>query len=105
MLWEILKDVKAEGLDITQIIMDHDTSGGNIACNVFSEIQIIYCGNHTAKIFDQELVKIKSIPCKENSCLKLYFIVFTVLITMLSKSERWLHHKGQEVIVSNNGQP
>ena len=54
MLWEILKDVKAEGLDITQIIMDHDTSGGNFACSVFSEIQIIYCNNHTAKIFDLE---------------------------------------------------
>ena len=27
----ILQDVKAEGLKVAQIIMDHDTSGGNIS--------------------------------------------------------------------------
>ena len=70
MLRAILEDVKAEGFNITQIIMDHDTSGGNIACDVFPEVQITYCGNHTAKTFHQDLVKIKSIPCKVNSCLK-----------------------------------
>ena len=64
MLRAILEDVKAEGFIISQIIMDHDTSRGNIACDVFPEVQIMYCGNHTAKTFHHDLVKIKSIPCK-----------------------------------------
>ena len=61
-----MEDVKAEGFSIKQIIMDHDTSGGNIACDVFPEVQIMYCGNHLAKIFHQDLIKIKLIPCKVN---------------------------------------
>ena len=35
MLRAILEDVKAEGFKVAQIIMDHDTSGGNIACDAF----------------------------------------------------------------------
>ena len=66
MLWAILEDVKAEGFKVAQIVMDHDTSGGNIACDVFPEVRITYCGNHTAKTFHQDLTKIKSIPCKVN---------------------------------------
>ena len=66
MLRTILEDVKAEGFKVAQIVMDHDTSGGNIACDVFPEVRITYCGNHTAKTFHQDLTKIKSIPCKVN---------------------------------------
>ena len=47
-------------------IMDHDTSGANIACSVFPEVRITYCGNHTAKSFHRDLVKIKSVRCKVN---------------------------------------
>ena len=54
MLKEILKDVKANGLTIKQIIMDHDTSSTNIACTFFPEISITYCRNHTAKSFHSE---------------------------------------------------
>ena len=51
MLMKILDDVKAKGFTIKQIIMDHDTSGANIACTSFPEVHIAYCGNHTAKFF------------------------------------------------------
>ena len=57
MLRAILEDIKAEGFKVAQIVMDHDTSGGNIACDVFPEVQITYCGNHTAKTFHQDLTK------------------------------------------------
>ena len=66
MLRAILEDVKAGGFKVAQIVMDHDTLGGNIACDVFPEVWITYCGNHMAKTFDQDLTKIKSIPCKVN---------------------------------------
>lgn len=56
----ILEDVKAKGFQVQQLIMDHDTSGGNIACSVFPEVRISYCGNHTAKSF-RDLTKIKSV--------------------------------------------
>ena len=42
MLREILDDVKAKGFNIKQIIMDHDTSGANIARTSLSEVCIIY---------------------------------------------------------------
>jgi len=42
MLREILDDVKAKRFNIKQIIMDHDTSGANIACTSLSEVCIIY---------------------------------------------------------------
>ena len=64
MVREILDDVKANGFTIKQIIMDHDTSGANIACTSFPEVRVIYCGNHTAKSFHSDLTKIKSIKCK-----------------------------------------
>ena len=35
MLRTILKEVKAKGFKVTQIIMDRDTKGGNISCSVF----------------------------------------------------------------------
>jgi len=59
-----LEEVKAKGFEITQIIMDHDTKGGSIACTVFPELTITYCGNHTVKSFHHDLMKIKSIRCK-----------------------------------------
>ena len=40
MLCYILDDVKESGFQITQLVMDHDTSSSNIACAVFPEIQI-----------------------------------------------------------------
>ena len=64
MLRTILGEVKAKGFEITQIIMDHDTKGGNIACTVFPEVTITYCENHTVKSFHHDLMKIKSIRCK-----------------------------------------
>ena len=64
MLRSILEDVMAKGFKVSKVIMDHDTSGGNIACSVFPEVRIQYCGNHSAKTFHRDLVKIKSIPCK-----------------------------------------
>ena len=64
MLRTILEDVKAKGFIINQIVMDHDTKGGNIACSVFPEVTITYCGNHTVKSFHHDLMKIKSVRCK-----------------------------------------
>ena len=66
MLRTILEDVKANGFQVQQLIMNHDTSGGNIACSVFPELEvrITYCGNHSAKSFHCDLMKIKSIRCK-----------------------------------------
>jgi len=40
MLHTILEEVKAKGFKVTQIIMDHDTSGGNIVCSVFPEVTV-----------------------------------------------------------------
>ena len=57
-LHTILEEVKAKGFEITQIIMDC------IACTVFPEVTIPYCGNHTVKSFHHDLMKIKSIRCK-----------------------------------------
>ena len=65
---ELLEDVKTDGYKVHQIVMDHDTSAENIACDVFPEIRITYCGNHTAKTFHRDLVKIKSIRCKVSIC-------------------------------------
>ena len=64
MLREILDDVKAKGFAIKKIIMDHDTSGANITCTSFPEVCITYCGNHTAKAFHSDLIKLKSVKCK-----------------------------------------
>lgn len=64
MLRTILEDVKDKQFNVSKIIMDHDTSGGNIANSVFPEVRIQYCGNHSAKTFHRDLVRIKSIPCK-----------------------------------------
>ena len=64
MLRSILEDVKANGFKVEQLVMDHDTSGSNVACDVFPEIQITYCGNHSAKTFHKDLVNLKAIPCK-----------------------------------------
>lgn len=64
MLQSILNNVKAKGFKVEQLVMDHDTSGCNIACEVFPEIQITYCGNHSAKTFHKDLMNLKAIPCK-----------------------------------------
>ena len=67
MLRSILEDVKANGIQIEQLVMDHDTSGSNIACDVFPEIQITYY--HSAKTFHKDLVNLKAIPCKVYSSI------------------------------------
>ena len=69
--------------------MDHDTSGGNIACSVFPEVRITYCGNHTAKSFHRDLMKIKSVRCKvyNNSIIKVEKQCFIVLTTMQVKDQ------------------
>ena len=64
MIRTILEEVKAKGFEINLIIMDHNASGGNIACSVFLEVRITYCGNHNAKTFHHDLMKIKSVRCK-----------------------------------------
>ena len=64
MLRCILEEVKEKEFKILQIVMDHDTSACNIVTDVFPEIRITYCGNHTAKTFHRDLVKIKAIQCK-----------------------------------------
>lgn len=64
MLRTMLDDVKASGFQITQLVMDHDTSSSNIACTAFPEVQITYCGNHSAKTFHRDLANLKAIPCK-----------------------------------------
>ena len=64
MLREILESAKATGFNIQQIVMDHDTSGGNIAVDSFPKVRITYCGNHTAKSFHNDLTKLKSVKCK-----------------------------------------
>lgn len=64
MLRTMLDDVKASGFQVTQLVMDHDTSSSNIACTAFPEVQITYCGNHSAKTFHRDLANLKAIPCK-----------------------------------------
>jgi len=76
MLRTMLEDVKAKGFVVRQLIMDHNTSGGNIAGSVFPDVRIIYCGNHTAKTFHRDLMKIKSIPCKVS---KIYNILIPAM--------------------------
>ena len=58
MLRTILEEVKAKGFNISQIIMDHDTKGRNIACSVFPEVTITYCGNHTVKSFHHDKINL-----------------------------------------------
>lgn len=64
MLREILEGAKGKGFNIQQIVMDHDTSGGNVAVDSFPEVRISYCGNHSAKSFHNDLTKLKAIKCK-----------------------------------------
>ena len=64
MLREILESVKGKGFNIKQLIMDHDTSGSNIAVDSFPEVQVSYCGNHSAKSFHNDLTKLKAVKCK-----------------------------------------
>jgi len=51
MLHTILEEVKAKGFEVTQIIMDHDTSGGNIACSVFPRSQLCTAAITLLKVF------------------------------------------------------
>jgi len=53
----ILEDMKEKEFTLLQIVMDHDTSAGNIVTDVFPEIRITYYGNHTAKTFHKDLVR------------------------------------------------
>ena len=88
MLRTILEDVKTQGFKVQQLIMDHDTSGANIACSVFPEVRITYCGNHTAKSFHRDLVKIKSVRCKVNVLAMTTEInCYAVLTTMQVKDQ------------------
>ena len=69
MLNDLLGLTKSEEFVISQLIMDHDTSSSNIACEHFPDILITYCGNHTAKMFHKDLMKIKAIRRKVRSLL------------------------------------
>ena len=64
MLSELLAKARSERFVISQLVMDHDTSSSNIACEHCPDILITYCGNHTAKAFYNDLMKIKVIHCK-----------------------------------------
>ena len=43
----ILEDVKSEGFKVVQIVMDHDTSGGKIAYDIFLEAWITLWQSHS----------------------------------------------------------
>ena len=58
--------MKSAEFKLLQIVTDHDTSAGNIVTDMFPEIRITYCGNHTAKTFHQNLLEIKAIQCKDS---------------------------------------
>ena len=64
MLQEALESAKAKKFNIQQIVMDHDTSGGDVAVNSFPEVRISYCGNHTAKSFHNDITKLKLVKYK-----------------------------------------
>ena len=64
MMDKLLKDAKRQGFTISQIITDHDTFASTIATNHFPNVNIIYCGNHTAKTFHGDLIKIRAIWSK-----------------------------------------
>ena len=64
MLQEILESAKEKGFNIQQIVMDHDTSGGNVAVDFFPKVQISYCGNHSAESLHNNPTKLKAIKCK-----------------------------------------
>ena len=51
MLRTILEEVKAKGFEVIQIIMNHDTAGGNIACGVFLRPQLPIVGITLRKAF------------------------------------------------------
>ena len=55
MLSELLCKVKAAKFYMSQIVMDHNTSANAIVCSHFPDIDIAYCGNHTAKSFTVKL--------------------------------------------------
>ena len=88
MLHTILEEVKAKGFEVNQIIMDHNTSSGNIACSVFPEVRITYCSNYTPKSFPHNLMNIKSVHCKvKHKLLVFYLTVICSVITINS-----VHH-------------
>ena len=95
MLWMIIEDIKIQGFKVQQLIMDHNTSDANIACSVFSEVRITYCGNHTAKSFHCDLVKIKSVCCKVNVfAMTTEINCYAVLTAMQVKDLCQLHQQG-----------
>jgi len=61
---DMLGKVKAAKFCMSHIAMDHDTSANAIVCSQFPDIDIAYCGNHTAKSFYCDLYKIKALKCK-----------------------------------------
>ena len=64
MLNDLLSQAKFEGFVISQLIMDHDTSSSNIACEHFPDILITHCSNHTAKTFHKDLIKSRQFVVK-----------------------------------------
>ena len=64
MLDELLSNVKSNGYNLDQIVMNHDTASNTIVCSHFPDIHITYCSNHSAKSFYYELNKIKSLSYK-----------------------------------------
>jgi len=88
MLRTILEDVKDKHFNVSKIIMDHDTSGGNIANAVFPEVRIQYCGNHSAKTFHRDLVRIKSVPCKVSiSVCYSMSLIYTYSVRLVAEQE------------------
>ena len=66
---DLLGKVKAAKFCMSQIVMDHDTSANAIVRSHFPDIDIAYCGNHTAKSFTMTCVKLR--PLNVNARHKL----------------------------------
>ena len=78
MMDELLKDAKRQGFTISQIIIDHDTFASTIATNHFPNVNITYCGNHTAKTFHGDLNKIRAIWCKVRK-FTIHYVIYNAI--------------------------
>ena len=65
MLDEILTDlIDKEKMTIRKAIIDKDAACQEVLLSRSPEIDIVYCGNHTAKTFHTDLERVKKTPCQ-----------------------------------------
>ncbi len=64
MLDELLGKAKDDGMVVTEIITDKDTSVNGIFCRHYPEGMVTYCSNHCAKTLHKDLEKIKRNICE-----------------------------------------